>query len=415
MNLGESFLIKKIGDDQKVAWAVAIVIFSTPIVTFINAVTNLIYPNIIDTIIFYCAEGLIVLSALPVIVKRLKAYDFIGIMIIVAIYLSNFLFFPGNFTKLVEIAVRFFLFVLPCYLLGRAVTDVQSIMSLVRTVAAVTIVCSVLTQVVWFYSGYVQADDMSFSYYVLPSTLFFISQLFQKKNLKNIVLSMSGVFVLILAGTRGPLVCVMAFVGYSIMIKMKKAKDYFLLISVLATGVYLWISNFYINLLTALNNLLLSAGLNNRILYTLINGEFIESRERDMLIEKTIAYTNSAGFFGRGIGSERVILGEYAHNLIYEIWCHFGYFIGSIALMLILVILLKGFIKNNSQIERCFFGILLCSSVVKLFMSSSYLNEPILWLLFGYCISAGISKKAQPGLGKKDVQLVYCNTFLHNS
>jgi hypothetical protein len=336
---------------------------------------------------------LALLYAVPAIAKRLKLWDYIFVSIIAILYLLNYLIFPQNEAALTEIAKTFFPIVLPSYLLGRALWDVESIINCIQPVATVAVISSVIMQFIWYAIEYNQIDNMSFAYSFLPCALFFIYEVHRRRKIKNTVLCILAIGILLLSGTRGPLVCVIVFIGFCILLNIRKSQNYLLLGLVAVFGVYFQTSNFYTNMLTGLNNWLLSQRLNNRITYMLLNSEFTQSRERLLLKQIIINYTNTGGILGRGIGADRVALGGYVHNLIYEIWCHFGYVIGSILLLTVTVILLNGLLNSKTHTERYFFGILLCSSVVKLLMSNSYLLEPVLWLLLGYCININVRAK----------------------
>lgn len=398
-------ILKKIKstDDQRIGFVVAIVFFGTPILVFINAVTNLFYPNQIDTLTYRGGVLLVILYAVPAIAKRLKMWDYIFVSFIALLYILNFLIFPQNDAYLTEIAKTFFPIVLPSYLLGRALWDVESVINCIRPVATVAVICSVITQFIWYAIEYKQIDNMSFAYSFLPCALFFVYEVQRHRQIRNTVMCILAIGILLLAGTRGPLVCLISFVGFCILLNIRKSQHYLLLALVAVFGVYFQTSNFYTNMLTGFNNWLISQRLNNRITYMLINSEFTQSRERLLLKEIIINYTNSAGILGRGIGADRVVLGGYVHNLIYEIWCHYGYVIGSILILIVIVILLNGLLKSKNSIERYFFGILFCSSVVKLFISSSYLLEPLLWLLFGFCVSIRVRAKRNEELEGKYV------------
>lgn len=391
-------------DDKKIGWAIAFLLFSSPIITCVNDITNFIYPNIvIDTIACYSIIGIVVLIALPAIFKRMNIYDYIFLFSIVLIFSFNFLVFPINRIQLSAIASRFSPFVLPYYFLGRTIRDVKITTICIRPIALASITCSVLTNIILYSAGSAKIYDMTYAYTLLPIVLFYIFELFQKINIKNIILSIIAVALLILAGTRGSLVCVLAFIFFSAILHLKKTRDYIILILASATGAYILISNTYMNILVAVNNFMLSIGIKNRILSTIINGVFMESKERELLADKIIYFINSGGFFGQGIGADRIVLGGYPHNLIYEIWCHFGYLIGSIILIFVISLLFRGFKKSNVLIDRYFFGMLICASIVKLFMSGSYLNEALLWLLFGYCMRVNEIKKPQTIFGGKNV------------
>ena len=65
----------------------------------------------------------------------------------------------------------------------------------------------------------------------------------------------------------------------------------------------------------------------------------------------------------------------------------FGLIIGSAILVLLLWMLIKIIVKDLHSIHTQFTILLFCSSIVMLMFSSSFLQEPMLYLFIGYMVN----------------------------
>jgi len=89
---------------------------------------------------------------------------------------------------------------------------------------------------------------------------------------------------------------------------------------------------------------------------------------------------------GYGIAGDRALVSSYSHNLLLELLVSFGIPAGSVVFVCIVVIILNGYKKAADRQIKDLVLMLFCSSFVKLLVSSSYLLEPLFFLLMGVCV-----------------------------
>lgn len=77
----------------------------------------------------------------------------------------------------------------------------------------------------------------------------------------------------------------------------------------------------------------------------------------------------------------------YSHNFFSELLLTFGYILGGVLVLSLLILIVRA-IKCVKNIEEFSFGtILFCCSIIKLQVSGTFLSEPMLYLFIGYCVS----------------------------
>ena len=137
-----------------------------------------------------------------------------------------------------------------------------------------------------------------------------------------------------------------------------------------------------------LNNISMRLGLSIRIFSKYIEGDFFGSSGRDIISRTLLVAIKEKFVFGYGIGADRVLsgTGSYAHNIVLEFFVSFGVMFGSVFMIALFIVVLFGLKKSSSNEKKGLILILLFSSLLKLFLSSSYLYEANLFFLIGVCI-----------------------------
>ena len=156
-------------------------------------------------------------------------------------------------------------------------------------------------------------------------------------------------------------------------------------ITILLTALLLMVLFFYDPILQAVSSKLTGIGLNSRTLEMLLNSSITDDSSRGRILQNTMSQVD---LLGHGLWGDRVILnGRYPHNIIAEILIDYGWILGSGILILISVILFRGFIKADT-----FKSVVLCalfpSGIIRLFHSGSFLGqEPAFYVLIALCAS----------------------------
>lgn len=141
----------------------------------------------------------------------------------------------------------------------------------------------------------------------------------------------------------------------------------------------------------------------SRTVQMLISGEGSYDSSRLLIWETLISELSKDPIAGMGLRGDTYLLPfyfddesnvAYAHNIFIELFCDFGIVVGSIIVLLLLYILIKGLILNYdvNPIIKGFIYVFLCVSFIQLLLSRTYLMEPNLYVLIFLVIDIYFSK-----------------------
>ena len=322
--------------------------------------------------------------SLPYILKQSKFKLIMLYMGVLFLYFINYLLFPNNQKALGEYAIPFLINSVPLIFVGVSVNLQKShkmlyYLSLVSV--AIIFVHHVLIEPVNFVHG-----DMHSAYQLLPHVcLALLTSLFRRRYIE-IAISALGVLTLLAYGSRGPILCLCVLIILYLVFYERLYRSMWKLSLIIAA--LLFVVYRYEVILKALTDLIESIGMSTRVLDMLTSGDVLISNGRDVILGKlweAIAY-NPLGY---GIAGDRQFVKVYAHNLLVELWVSYGVVFGTLLFAIFAGFLVKYMIRKlrNVDVSDAVVFALIASSVVKLFMSGTYLSESFLFLLLGILIS----------------------------
>lgn len=386
-------------DDEKISWLVAALWGYNIITLFVNTAVNYISRNTpIDTIICYGIVLIFILIATKPILRRLNIIDIVFFLMVALTILVSLLFYNDNYDLIVDILPRFFLNVLPYYFVGRAINEFSKLNYHLKLISIIVIITATLQKIMIVTSGtQLIYDDMSFSYYLLPSVIFMCYYSLENNEVKNWLYALLGITMVVIAGTRGPLVCLSSFFILYFIFHIKNVITFIKFSPIFFGFTYLSLSNKTIEWLSALNNFLINQGLNLRIIQLIIIRDIHNKSGRDIIQSMIIESIKNKPIEGHGLMGDRIAsqgfiktrtTGTYAHNILIEIWCQFGIIIGSLLMLMLFILILYALFKEKNKLARDFILVVIPIGLVKLFLSASYLLEPYFFFLIGLCISS---------------------------
>lgn len=272
-------------------------------------------------------------------------------------------------------------FCIPMFALFYKVSNLN--MVLAQTSHAVTFVI-VLMLVVTLTADRGQADyDMTVGYILLYPICFSMSRIRENKKYICLVL-MSGLIILVY-GSRGPLLAVMIFALMIFLFdKEKRNAENFVWRMILVFFVII-VCFFYREILLFVRDIFNNKGISVRTIEKLLMGNIAVDSGRSIFYDLAIKNIHEKPILGWGIAGDVVCMEQYPHLLFLEIVLDFGYIIGGMLSLFVLYRIIKTFIifhfKNE---ELC---ILFCCGFVPLLLSHSYLQEPLFWVLMGFSCS----------------------------
>lgn len=229
--------------------------------------------------------------------------------------------------------------------------------------------------------------DMTFGYIIIVPILLFLYYFVERKNIVYLVYSVIGAIALLMYGSRGPFLCIFAF-GLFILIFTETIKPRFKVVIIALAFFILYLLVEYwgdiLNLLVRIADLL---HVDSRTLNLLLSGEMVSHySSRETIIRDSIQILNRSPLLGCGVASVEGVINDYPHNIFIEFLVNYGYFMGSLAIIFLIIVILKGVFNKESELRYlCIFFVALN---MELLVSGSYLKEWIFYVCIGLCMSA---------------------------
>lgn len=239
--------------------------------------------------------------------------------------------------------------------------------------------------------------NISFGYEVLLFTLVFLYCALKEKKMPDIVASIIGTMMILVAGSRGPVLVMAIFFVLYILMEMKYSRKKMLLISgIILVSILLYFSYTYI--LLALSKIITRFGFSSRFITSLMSGTISNDSGRsriwgaaiDMIKQNPWGY----GALGTRPVISNIIVAGYPHSVILEILVDYGVFIGGGILIVFLVNSIEIlFTKKRSEWSGVF--LIFFSSSCSLFLSLTYWSIPSFWATIGIgvCCHRAVKKK----------------------
>ena len=365
-----------------------------PIVHFINQLCRTIFGTgfELDTLICYSVLAILILSSLKQLHFQIKIDALLLVIVFAIAFALSYSLSDDNqqymFTQWTDFAGNplylLFVFSLPAYVFMRYITDYDRLFEICRYFSVTVVFCSLGSFVLMFIRD-AQPEYMSFSYNLLLGTTFSTIYFFEKRKVLPLIAAIIGVLLIFFVGARGPLACYLFGVGvYYLMSKASTTKKLFLIFLFLSVGVIVIV--LWEQMLLTLKSFVDSLGISSRTIDLLLSGEISSTSGRGEIQQKIIE-----GFtlFGRGLYGDRVV-GEnhYSHNLIIELISQWGFLLGTMIVVALGVLFIRGFrTKNNSL--RLIILVFFSTSVIKLMLSESYLaHNAAFFALIAACVNA---------------------------
>lgn len=333
--------------------------------------------------VIYFIFGIVLMMALPYMVKRIHPLLILGYLVVCTVYFLNYFLHPENQEVLDQNIVSFLIKSAPLVFVGSCV-DLKKHYNMLYNLSFISVLFRFVHMLAE--ANEMAAGDMHSSYILLPHVCMVVAATLANKRTADIIVSLLGVFTIISFGTRGPLLCLAVLVLLYMVLFQKIHKHIGFFIFVVISG--LGIALFYEEILQLLFFLIQKIGMSTRIIDKMYVGDLLDSSGRDIIRAKLMEAI-SANWFGYGIAGDRTLIGSYAHHLLLELMVSYGVIPGTIIFAVPVTAMVKLLIRKSRQNmkEDSFLLVLIASSFVKLFLSQSYLTEGFLFLLLGIVIA----------------------------
>ena len=344
----------------------------------------------------------LILISIICLLKRILysfAKDFLILIPFLIFYiLSAFFLFSSN----VDITLfKDFLFkVFPMYFLGRIIfSDDVFLKKFKKTLCWLSRICVLLsfayTMIYYTASGrsWSLMDGMDSSYSVLPSLMFVCFSFAHNKRIVDLLLSVLGTIEILALGTRGALLVIIVWAAYCFIFEgTHKKRNLLITITLFAIFIIGYYSGIFSSIINLMSGLFFDGSYNLTILDALSNKNIADDNGRLAIINEVYSNIKLNGLIPGGFFSDRIMTStnSYSHNFFIELLAAFGFALFPFVMLSLIAFFINA-IKNaqDAFINRVIF-LLLIYEIIKLFLSSSFLLEPLFFLLLGICRSTSI-------------------------
>lgn len=355
---------------------------------FANAVGRLIFGvTPIDTIIVYGILIFLVFRSFTDVFNRSDIRSlftlFILIMFMTVSLLANSKLTTSEYSDVIKTA---YLSVLGGLFLGSAVTDFKLLEEKLCKLSAVVAVEMIISFLIYHFvfNTVWGSGAMGLSYLLLVAAVLVLSRLFKEFDIKYLILFIALVIIMVLQGSRGPLVSLVCFaVIYQFINISENRKKVLRNMAVLVLLSILFIV-YLPNILQWIADMCDRFGFQSKFLRVMLEGDFFTSNGRDVVAKDAIDIIRNNPF-GNGLFGERPVLGTYCHNIFLEFLVDFGVIFGSIICITYVVLIFKKF-RSNNMAARNVMSILFCAFLIKLFFSGSFWTETVFFAFLAFLI-----------------------------
>jgi len=327
-----------------------------------------------------------VLLSYKALLSHIRPNDILFYFIFLFFYLIQFIIHPENQQELLEYFFSIFIFTFPVYFIGCTI-DINKLDKFFLVIS----ICNILiTGVhVFFFSESIEVESekgytMGVSYSFLPSVLYSLWYYLRNRGLFYLLTTLIGILLLFSFGTRGPVVCVIVFIIFYLLLSNGK-KKWWMLLSVLLFSFVIY--KYFELIIVFMDNLFSITGRSTRITNQIIYETVDNDSGRGTIIEVLRGLLNGGEKLSYGIFGSYKYVDGYAHRIYWDFWFSYGYLFGTIFMLILSFVFIRGLRKCNTIEERGFWILLLCISIVALMFSDCYIFNSPFYLFLGYCVS----------------------------
>ena len=239
--------------------------------------------------------------------------------------------------------------------------------------------------------------NLSLGYSALIFVLVFLFDALEEKKVIDLVGSMIGIFIIVVAGSRGPFLDIAIFLVIYVMLKVRESRKKMILTILIAAGTaLLW--NIVPYLIIGVSAVLEKYHLSSRMVTKILSGDILDNSGRsdiwsaamEMIRKKPLGY----GAMGSRHVITDIIYVGHPHNFFLELFIDFGVIVGSIIIIWLVLNTIRMF-KMKDQDEWKGVFLIFFARACQLLLSATFWHSIGLWgvLAVGFCMSKAQKKR----------------------
>jgi hypothetical protein len=346
-------------------------------VFFANAVGRVILgSSAIDTLLVYGILAWFTYKAMPALFRTIDVRAIIMILLtLIYVGLSVLLNAKLN-QEIYTVAIRDTAIAITVGIyLAAKISDMKLLLKKLEKVSAFAAVEMIVSFAIYHFILKVEwgSGSMGLSYRMLVPTILVFYTVLQKFELKRLLLLILLIAILILQGSRGPVIATLVFPFLYVTVNSvgNFKKTFLLWVVFILVAVY--ILRYLDDILLWLSGIMEKYNFDSKTVRLILSGDIFDPNGRDKIAndawEVVLNNPIGVGYFG-----ERPLIDIYCHNIFLELMVDFGLVIGGIISIVFVGLVVKKSIRS-SVAERNVLLILLCAFIIKLLFSGSFWTE----------------------------------------
>lgn len=317
---------------------------------------------------------------------------------IILSYVFTVLLFPENVPYIKDTLLRVVTVLFMTSILIAKLRDLSWLKKYMTFFAYPTVVAGVIGGLFISYFGHVTTSEFegdayatSLSYAVMIAVMWLLHSFFKNKSLKALVIAIVGIVVILLYGSRNPLLAIGAYIFVELFDKAvyeNNTSTRILYKVILFIGGVM--SIFYKDIIRGLLKISAEFGVNSRTL-GMLSEDTVDMTNRDTIHKQLWDLINENPLTGLGIQGDIARMDEMAHGLYLNIISTYGYVIG-IAFLIYLFINCISALKRAKGLDHQILVIYMCLVIPRGFTGGDMWQSDIFWWLMAI-IFVILSKK----------------------
>ncbi len=241
--------------------------------------------------------------------------------------------------------------------------------------------------------------SMPLSYVTLVAVMWFLYKFFSRERFIDLFFALIGIAIIVLYGSRNPL---LAIASYMVIQTVRHARSGKIsggrrILYILMCIIFIVTTFFWKQIVILLVQTLESFSIRSRTLNLLVSSSDFTSG-RDVIHTDLLNHLNEHPLLGLGVGGDIISINESAHGLYLSILANFGYIIGTLVIITILIICAKGYFQSKGNTKEIVL-LYICLTLPRGFTGGDMWTSDVFWWMMGICIAAISIKEEYAELG----------------
>ncbi len=350
-----------------------------------------------EPVVNIIAFALFIVGLLQLVKLELKTIA-ISTITLTLLWVYSYYHFPGNKPYIEENFIQFFIYCLPFLWMGYYFVKSGLQLDLFLPIAKIKLVLALIVQIIIFIvpsADIFEGDYQTAAYSIIVGLIGVYYLSIRDKEISDILLSVFGTLILLLAGSRAIFLSVIFF-WLIYLINKVNFKN-----SILIVIVALFISLFgFQTILKPIDVLSQRFGFSTHLSEALVSGTIMEDENRTLLYASFWEAAQDRRF-GYGVMGDRYISYHdgfffkpiYPHNIYLELIVDFGVIIGSTVFLILLFYLIKSFFFNKDETFKMTILVLTSTTFIKLLFATSFWIDQMFFMLVGALLGGYLIRK----------------------